>query len=221
MLGDSISTFQGISSPRHAEFFDLSNKLKSGVTKVIDTWWGNVIDKLGAKLLVNNSISGSTVVCTPYYMVKTYGCSDERTSSLERNEKIPQVIVVYLGSNDHGWGVPIHYEENCGYDHPESLGLFFVAYSQMLQNLKGNYPNAEIWCLTLPKIQNESLPNLLFRPLREDYNEAIRDACIEKGCRLIDISNCVYEAFDGLHPSVKGMQTIADAVIAELEKFED
>ena len=64
ILGDSISTFEGVSIPKNASYYDLGRKLSSGVTTVINTWWGCVLERLDAKLLVNNSISGSTVTNT-------------------------------------------------------------------------------------------------------------------------------------------------------------
>ena len=61
ILGDSISTLQGYSEPDYAAFYDTAHKLKSGVLTPSDTWWGIVIERLDGELLVNNSISGSTV----------------------------------------------------------------------------------------------------------------------------------------------------------------
>ena len=57
ILGDSISTFEGCSEPKDAAFYNIERKIISHIATLSDTWWGQVIEKLGAKLLVNNSIS--------------------------------------------------------------------------------------------------------------------------------------------------------------------
>ena len=149
ILGDSISTLEGYSEPKGAEFYELSYKLASGVFTLSDTWWGQVIDRLGGKLLRNNSISGSTVCWHPSYEIPSYGCSDERTSSLGKEGLNPDVIMVFLGVNDWGAGLPIR-SHNTLQAETENPADFLSAYQKMLQKLKRNYPNAEIWCLTLP-----------------------------------------------------------------------
>ena len=85
ILGDSISTLKGYSYPLDAVFYDELNMLKSDVTSVQKTWWWQVIDNLGGNLLVNNSFSGSMVTKHPLCEIPSYGCSDERTSSLSKN----------------------------------------------------------------------------------------------------------------------------------------
>ena len=61
VLGDSISTLWGYSVPDYAAYYDLSNALAADILSKADTWWGDVIEYLGAELLVNNSFGGSTV----------------------------------------------------------------------------------------------------------------------------------------------------------------
>ena len=58
VLGDSISTLEGYSVPESAVYYDTAHKLTLGVLTPKDTWWGQVIDHLGGKLLINNSFSG-------------------------------------------------------------------------------------------------------------------------------------------------------------------
>ena len=61
ILGDSMSTLEGYSQPRHAAFYDTARKFESGVLRPSDTWWGMVIEHFGGRLLVNHSVSGSMV----------------------------------------------------------------------------------------------------------------------------------------------------------------
>ena len=224
ILGDSISTFQGYSEPEDAAFYDISRKLESEIITPADTWWGQVIEYLGGELLVNNSISGSTVCRNPFYEVPSYACSKERTSSLAKGDVLPDVIMIYMGTNDWGRGTRIHCEElNDGAE--ESLELFSVAYRTMLKELKQNYPDAEIWCFTLPiscctSREGFAFPYCYGGRHIDEYCQEIRCCASELGCRLIDIRsyNRPYDTIDGFHPNAEGMKTIANSVIGGIEK---
>ena len=213
ILGDSISTLAGYSQPKFAVYYDANQRFVSNVSTRLDTWWGQVIQRCGGELLVNNSWSGSTVCWHPEYEVPSYGCSDERTSALGGGDLSPDVIFVFLGTNDWGFGFPISSQTE------ENDGVFSIAYGKMLQKLRKNYPNAEIWCLTLPI--GDSAEENLRRPSSRigrqvsDYCEAIRVCAMENGCRVIDVSHKLeaHNTVDGCHPKANGMKTLADAVL--------
>ncbi len=219
VLGDSVSTFEGCSIPREAAFYDTGNKLASEVITVSDTWWGCVIERLSGKLLVNNSWSGSTVCCSSLCEVESYGCSDWRTSSLDRNGVRPDVIIVFMGLNDWTCGYRPGNAECCECDDCE---VFFVAYRIMLKKLRQNYPEAEIWCITLPYVGSDSVyPDFLRGYGKfniEEYCDTIRSCAQKSGCRLIDLydSRCSYDTTDGIHPNKKGMEEIANCVLASI-----
>ena len=223
ILGDSISTLQGYSEPEYAIFYDTARKLESGVLTSLDTWWGQVIKQLEGKLLVNNSFSGSTVCWHPLYEVASYACSTKRTSSLRKEGVSPDVIMIYMGTNDWGCGTRIYYDEkyDCSEDNP---ALFSVAYRKMLVKLKNNYPEAEIWCFTLPISCCSSMEGFAFpycyggRHI-DEYCQEIRACAAELGCRLIDLHahDEPYDTIDGFHPNASGMRTIANAVIGGIE----
>lgn len=61
VLGDSISTLFGYSTPEDAVYYSASRRYETGGCYLRDTWWGRVIEALGGRLLINNSFSGSTV----------------------------------------------------------------------------------------------------------------------------------------------------------------
>lgn len=215
ILGDSISTFDGVSVPDGASFYDTNNKLASNVIAVCDTWWGQVINKLQAELLINNSISGSTVTFHPSYEIQSYGCSDERTSSLCKDGITPDVIIIYLGTNDWGSGVKIFDENN-----PNDLTVFFNAYTRMLKKIKQNYPDAEIWCVTLGKSicskkSNFEFPCYIKGRHIEEYCKAIKRCAKENNCFVVDLfdNETVYDTIDGFHPDSCGMKSIANAVL--------
>ena len=68
ILGDSICTFEGVSSGIAAKTTNSTIKnnrdyYRPGRTEVNlnDTWWMQACERLGTKLLVNNSYSGTTI----------------------------------------------------------------------------------------------------------------------------------------------------------------
>ena len=223
ILGDSISTFEGYTNPANAVFYDREHKISSGVLTILDTWWGILIEKLGGEFWVNNSISGSTVTWHPLYEVESYGCSDERTSSLGKDGVAPNVIIVYLGINDFGAGVRVVNDKLEG--GKNELAIFSIAYREMLEKLKKNYPNAEIWCLTLPISRCSKKERFEF-PFYNggwhllEYCDAIRESVLEYDCKLIDLyKNCEsYDTLDGFHPNGEGMREIAFAVLNSLSE---
>ena len=222
MLGDSISTLDGYSEPDGASFYVGDTKFKAEVFQPEDTWWGMLIDALGGELLVNNSISGSTVCNRPGYSYPSYGCSDERTSALDRKGIAPDVIIVAMGMNDWGRGVRLHPEGG------EEDGDFFFsfAYRSMLKKLHTNYPAAEIRCLTFPVSRFSKVPDFVFpyryggRHMRE-YCDEIRRLAKEEDCLLWDLNAIPvpYDTIDGFHPNLSGMHTLAENLLRLVENF--
>ncbi len=216
VLGDSLSTLSGYNPPEYAVFYDWENKRTAGIYSPDDTWWGKVINALGGKLLVNNSYSGSTVTKHPSCEIESYGCSDERTSRLGFPIIAPDVILVLLGINDWGCGMTIYPTEK-----ENGLNVFSVAYTAMLEKIKGNYPDAEICCITFPRSCYKKDPEMQIPFYKgggsfAEYSDAIKKCAKESGCRLLDIYDPEnpYDTIDGFHPTAEGMQTIADAVIS-------
>ncbi len=224
ILGDSISTFEGISDPKEAVYYDTSRKLASGIVTVLDTWWGQVVERLGGKLLVNNSWSGSTVCWNPQYQVPSYGCSDERTASLGKDGIEPDVIIVFMGTNDWGHGFQVVSSKHVKGDE-HNCAIFSNAYQAMLKKLRANYPKAEIWCLTLP-ISYCSVKESFEFPYYyggrhiSEYCDAIKESAQQYNCCIIDLHNCCesYDTLDGFHPNANGMIRISNAMIEKLER---
>lgn len=223
-LGDSITTFYRYSVPNEAAFYDSDKSVACKIFDASDTWWGAVLERLGAKLLVNDSFLGTTVCYSPEYLVESYGCSDKRTSSLSKNGVTPDVIVVFMGIND--WGAGFAVKERGNQTVKSELQIFSVAYDRLIEKLQNNYPNAEIWCLTLFKgsIYDGKRREFTLNYKKTDiceYSQAIRTCAAKHGCRIIDLyKNCDYvDTIDGFHPDKKGMLKIADCVISLLDDF--
>lgn len=220
ILGDSISTLDGYSQPKYAAYYDIARKYESGVFTPSDTWWGQVIEHFGGTLLVNNSISGSTVCKHCLYENPSYGCSDERTAALSFNGRDPDVIMIFMGINDWGYGIK---PTPCDISEEVDLSIFSVAYKTMLEKLRKNYPAAELWCFTLPVSICKNRENFVFPYRRsgrhvEEYCEAVRFCAEKYGCRIIDLyrPTTPYDTIDGFHPNAEGMKTLAEAVIDQL-----
>ncbi len=195
VLGDSISTYQGFNPSGYPVYYVDDIAYENGISGVNDTWWKQVIDAVGGELCVNNSYSGSLV----FGDFASSACSEERCSNLHGDDK-PDVVLVYMGTNDRGYGIEIR--------------KFHEAYRTMLQRIKKNYPDTEIICATLllgyrkdggGKLSAESTASEV------DYNNAIRSAAEEENCLLADLaaSGKCYETLDGCHPTKDGHRVIA------------
>lgn len=219
ILGDSISTFEGYSQPEWAAYYDVAHKLEADVIVPLDTWWGQVIDRLGGTLLVNNAFSGSSVAKHPQYEIPSYGCSDERTRALDCDGISPDVIMVFMGCNDFGREMPPLPSPG----REQDPGVFSVAYERMLTSLQKNYPDAELWCFTLPVSTWSQEPDFVFHRVRgghhiEEYCRVIRACAEQVGARVIELYSeaPLYDTIDGLHPNRDGMKAVADRVLEQL-----
>ena len=229
ILGDSISALGGYNPQGYNVFYSGDNCAKSSVNEMKDTWWGKVIDFFGGELLVNNSWSGSRVTKLPNQeSLFPSGCSDERTSNLHINSVKPDVIIVYLGTNDWANNVSLYPEDLNHIDIERArisieMDKFEDAYMAMLSKLYQNYPNAEIWCCTLCETYISKRPDFQF-PHKyagihiEAYNDSIRKITKDYKCKLIDLYNyhIPYDTIDGTHPNESGMNTIATLVLREM-----
>lgn len=230
ILGDSISTLQGFNPEGYKIFYAEDNGINTGVAEVSDTWWDKVIGFFGGELLVNNSWSGSRVTkWKGQEQLFPSGCSDERTAALHTNDVKPDVILIYLGTNDWGFGAKTGNETRILEEDPEEdIHEFFdAAYDCMLEKVKVNYPESEIWCCTLCETYMSKNPDFQF-PHKyagthiEEYNEIIREAAGRNNCKLIDLYeySMPYDSIDGSHPTNTGMNTIATMMIRSIGGFD-
>lgn len=222
ILGDSISTLAGYNPKGYKVFFADGNCEKSAVKEMQDTWWGKVIDFFGGELLVNNSWSGSRVTKSPNNdSLFPSGCSEKRTGSLHINSIKPDVVIVYLGTNDWAFGAEL---DGTRFLSDElNMQYFAAAYETMLEKIKTNYPNAEIWCCTLNTTVMSSNQSFKF-PYEyggmhiEEYNQIIKNTADMYNCKVIDLYSyhIPYDSIDGSHPNADGMNTLATLMIREI-----
>ena len=204
ILGDSISTFKGITTEDPNTFYGRVMMEKGGFRGVEDTWWMRVIGAVGGVFERDNAFAGSCV--TDGYGLGRGMSSLERTGALGD----PEAILIFGGANDDGFGVP--------------AAEFETAYALMLSRLKEKYPAAEIFCGTLINGQ-KVLPDEPYfmgekpgKPL-EPFSGIIRACAARAGAHVTDMaeSGLLYDTIDGCHPTAGGMAQLADLWITAIK----
>lgn len=226
ILGDSISTYDGISNNPIYNLTLYNNKtLYRFPFKIEDMWWQKVISHFNWTLLVNNSYSGSSVsdIRIDPLKGKTY---KTRAISLHNNEDInPDIIIIYMGVNDLMDNATCNNVFNKEYfDKIESVDFipttnnFDESYALMIYNIINKYQNAKIICLNMPLMECNDLNTCI------KYNNAINQITNHYGVNVVDLYNSRindYTKFtiDGCHPNEKGMEEIANCVIKHIENL--
>lgn len=200
VLGDSISALEGTLVDEGLPFYPTEDG-DAGIFSEEDIWWGMVLNRLGGKLLVNDSRAGTLVCRHKWCETQSYGCSDERTGALKDDKRgiSPDVILIFMGMNDVGMKMKLTPSSESEKD---DISVFSVAYSVMLDKIVAAYPAAQVWCLSLP--------------YAERYSQEAKKSAIGHGCGFIELGK--YSTFDGLHPDKKGMECIAVKVIDALDR---
>lgn len=209
ILGDSISTFEGYCY-NYPCFYTLETSQELGLHDVSDTWWMRLIAARGWTYLKNSSYSGRKVVDCAFGAL----IAEEQAHRLRTNEHDPDVILIYMGTNDFALGVPERWIPR----RDREILTFDKAYREMLCRLRNMYPQTKIICGTLMRTTVKDKPNWTFpnsfggRPL-ERYNAEIKRAAQSENCLVADLemTNIRYETLDGAHPTAKGHSDIAEA----------
>ncbi len=198
ILGDSISTYQGISNDASVNSTLFVNPCYYKEPFPIEkTYWMRIINDLGLTLCVNNSWSGGNLS----------GKSDEsagvnRANYLSRDSgDKPDFVIVFMGMNDLGRGVDVN--------------VFAEDYTRTLIIIKEAFPSAKVCCVNMPD------RDIFLKKRTELYNEAIENAVKAAGDNFFiadlynsRLNNDFYymNTLDGLHPDEDGMRIIAEIV---------
>lgn len=243
VLGDSISTFEGVVSADNRCYYDAADTNGTGVASQDETWWSRVIDAEDGELLANASFSGSMVQGDGF----PAGRHPSRANQLLGDDGCaPDAVLVFIGINDYGWGSPeaqvvggseaapkgASYDldgvDPAGGADDDAAERFEAAYAEMLANVREVAPYAEIWCVTLlPGRMARHAKGAFCYRLRgidiDDYNEAIRNAAENAGALVADVAELGfdYDAADGTHPTKEGMVQFAALVEAAMCKARD
>lgn len=223
ILGDSISTYNGYIPSGYDNFYPSGD-----VDNVNKTWWMNLINKSGMSLLKNASWSGSQIsgdMSTAYA-----GCSDARISALKDGSTLPDIIIVYISTND--W---VRSVETGVYTSTENVDTSSTtisnisdAYALMLYKLRTTYPAARVYCLT--NLEGRTTTDTVFPILNHNgesihnVNHAIAEIAHIFGAKVIDLQTCgihfwniaSYTTDGRIHPNTAGMKIIADTVYKQL-----
>lgn len=241
VFGDSISTFKGLIPDENRWYYDDANMNGTGVTNPEDTWWMQAIKADGGELLANASFSGSMVQGAGFPAGRSRKRADQLCGA---NGERPDIVWVFMGINDYGWGSPeaqivagseaapreISHLGGCETMDPagpapkDAAERFGRAYAEMLANVRTVAPDAEIRCMTLlpgrvvGAKESTHCYNLRGVPF-DDYNDRIRVVAGAVGATLVDIRalGMDYESTDGTHPNHEGMRQLAQLVSVALE----
>ena len=198
ILGDSISTYKGISDDASANSTILYNPFYYRDPFPLEkTYWKLVMAELGLSLCVNNSYSGGNLS----------GRDDpdsgvNRANYLSRDDGTePDIIIVFMGINDLGRKV--------------NIDVFSFDYERTLMTIKNRYPQASVCCVNLPN------RDAFIKKQTEAFNLRIADAVRTAGGNFFiaellhsRLNNDFYSmnTLDGLHPDEDGMKIIAEVV---------
>lgn len=208
-LGDSITTYEGYSNSANNNSTTAGNGVYYTASKlgVNETWWYQTMKATGMKLCVNNSWDGGRVTDTKPGI--TSGIA--RASELHNDvlNITPDVIVVYIGTNDLANGI--------------NVSDFEIGYEEMLNVIDSEYPGADVYCCTiLPESRNVNKADELI-----SYNETIRNLADQHNAKIIDFATeitdwdyTVHTFVDGslrVHPTAEGMSKLSDVAIREIK----
>lgn len=230
ILGDSISTFDEWIPEGYQDFFPMSGE----VTEVSQTWWKMLLDSTEMTLCVNGSSSGSTCVGDSGSADNPqYGCSDCRIKGLAKEDgTLPDVILVYMGTNDLVTSVPIGDNDGTKSVEEGMVETFSDAYTLILDKLASYYPEAKIFCCTLAPVGDwgTEQPFVTFVNGQGityvEYCDTIRKIAGAKGYPVIDLQNCGITIdnmpqyiTDGVHLKPEGMVLVKAAVQSALQGY--
>lgn len=229
IIGDSISTMDMYIPGDYKTFYPYKD-----VWELKDTWWKMVIDATGMKLLKNCSwstskVTGDSTSLTSGYVATSY----KRIADLSSKGVKPDIIIVYIGTNDFGKGAPLGEWIYDRYDLVDKSYVynFDEAYALMLKKIKDTYPNAEVFCCTLcPMAAFGVLPYTYINKKGtslDEYNYAIRNIARIYGYKVFDLYSCgfgtdnfdKYMADGKAHPNIAGMKVIKNKILKELDKY--
>lgn len=199
VLGDSYSTFEGYVTPDTNEmwYYAQGERGRTDVLDVSQTWWHQLIKKQGWKLCVNNSYSGSTIGYHGYS-----GNDYSKRSFLTRMSNLgdPDIIFIFGATNDSWAGEPVgeYQYENLS---KANFWTFRPAMARMLEWMTNRYVGVDIYFL-------------LNDGLRDEINESVKTICQHYGVKCIELKEIDKKSG---HPSVKGMQQIAEQIVTALK----
>lgn len=202
ILGDSYSTFMD-HIPKGYAFYYPRPESVADVISVEDIWWHKLINRLGMRLLVNDSYSGSTV-CTCVRNQQPVSASFTKRvhhSFCGDDGAQPDYIFVFGCTNDSSLKREIGQVQYESWSE-DDLKSVLPAYCYVLDQLSAAYKNSKIVTLINTGLHPDITKGII---LSSDYYGAI-------AVRLHDIDK------QNGHPSALGMSQIADQICEIFEQ---
>ena len=239
ILGDSISTYRNTSNRRGSRwsnttigrgaawYSDLKPKLGED-----ETWWMQLSEDLGLRLLVNNSWSGSTMY---QHCFKADGAYVDRCVQLHDNTGIndgaePDLVFVFIGSNDFGLfrntlgTADIDYDDlfpdnGSGKRTWREPKTTLEAAAVTLFRITERYPLAEVY---MAEMLYRADLNAETEPVWRRFNRDLGEVAEHFGAVMVHFPDDVitydrrelYFQDNRLHPNALGMDVITEAVKA-------
>lgn len=230
ILGDSISTYINVSNNPDYNSTIGENAVYYGYKDMdvtqSETWWQQVIDALDMKLCVDNAWSGSYAL---QERNGTKGAYVDRCVQLHNDNtgEEPDVIVVFIGSNDFSYYQSTLGTADIDYDaltQPDvEPTTACEAYAVILHKISVRYPNAQVICMSLLPRRVPDSDGLDVVPAPTEFNKELTEIAQHFGYRMVDLENCGItpdpENFDRyiadrrVHPNEFGMDLISNALI--------
>lgn len=208
IFGDSYSTHKNIIPDGYDYYYcDGGGDWGEPVTKmtVDQTWWGRLLGNTDAKLVRNDSWSGSAIGYTGYA-----GDCSETSSFICRYNKLAEAgffkekhidtILVFGGTNDSWCGAPLGEEKYSDWQ-KEDLYSALPAICYFMSVLKQNHPDTRIVFISNCDIK----PQII---------DGMKNAAERIGVEYVALSNIDKQT---KHPTVLGMQQIYEQLIKHFE----
>ena len=206
ILGDSYSTFKE-SIPEGFATYYYEGRENFDVNSPEDTWWGMLLNKVNANLVLNSSWSGTTICNTGYngddYSDKSFVARFDKlvNDGFFKNNKI-DTMLLFGGTNDCWAYSPLGETKTENWT-KEDLYSFKPAFCYLIDRIRKE----------LPKARLISILNTHFLP---EFDKAIKGLNEELKVETIVLSDI--EKING-HPNKKGMEQISEQVLEYLKNF--
>ena len=212
IIGDSISTFEGMIPSDHRPYYTNPAAADCDVKDWTKTYWGRLINHYcyGVELDVNTSWSGSSVASGKEGSVRTPFVDESRLGLLNN----PDYVILFGGTNDaiadNGIGLG-----EFVYDTPLSEinhnKRFRDAYIYVIKYIQEKFPAAKIICIIGTQITGEYGNSVA--TIAEHYGLPVVDFRGEEGEGKVSI-------YKGSHPDAAGHDYMAKKIyLQNLELF--
>lgn len=206
ILGDSYSTFTGLIPEGYGSWYSPQPKPETDVTKAEQIWHQRLLTQMKGTIVLNDSWSGSTVCCTGYDRKDFSHCAfiNRLDKYLEEGffeaNKVDTFFI--LGATNDSWSdAPVGELQYADWT-KEDLYRVLPAVGYLAWRLAENFPNTRLLYI----VNTE---------LKDEITQGILTACAHFGIPTLQLKEI--DKLSG-HPTIKGMQQIADQVAAYFEE---